>query len=119
MMALEIEEEPDFLRLYKLAGLNLVTTYALVAIIGNIARFAHSKNLVSYLGLNPSVVESGNYPRQRRPAQPRARQPARPAHPGQQTAPHHRQPIAKVGPRRRPAARTKTKPQSQSPGNSP
>lgn len=59
MMALEIEEQPDFLRLYKLAGLNLVTTYALVAIIGDIRRFAHSKNLVSYLGLNPSVVESG------------------------------------------------------------
>jgi hypothetical protein len=24
-------------------------------------RFARSKNLVSYLGLNPSVVESGNF----------------------------------------------------------
>jgi transposase len=56
---LEIEETPDFLRLYKLAGLNLVTTYALVAVIGDITRFAHSKNLVSYLGLNPSVVQSG------------------------------------------------------------
>lgn len=31
-----------------------------MAIIGDIGRFAHSKNLVSYLGLNPSVVESGN-----------------------------------------------------------
>jgi transposase len=61
MMALEIEEQPDFLRLYKLAGLNLVTTYALVAIIGDIRRFAHSKKLVSYLGLNPSVVQSGNF----------------------------------------------------------
>ena len=30
MMALEIEEAPDFLRLYKLAGLNLVTTEAAV-----------------------------------------------------------------------------------------
>jgi transposase len=59
MMALEIDEQPDFLRLYKLAGLNLVTTYALVAVIGDISRFAQSKNLVSYLGLNPSVVESG------------------------------------------------------------
>jgi transposase len=59
MMALEIEETADFLRLYKLAGLNLVTTYALVAVIGDITRFAHSKNLVSYLGLNPSVVQSG------------------------------------------------------------
>lgn len=59
MMALEIEETPDFLRLYKLAGLSLVTTYALVAIIGDIERFATSRKLVSYLGLNPSVVESG------------------------------------------------------------
>jgi len=61
MMALEIEETPDFLRLYKLAGLNLVTTYALVAIIGDVGRFATSRKLVSYLGLNPSVVESGDY----------------------------------------------------------
>ena len=60
MMALEIEETPEFLRLYKLAGLSLVTTYALVAIIGDIQRFATSRKLVSYLGLNPSVVESGN-----------------------------------------------------------
>jgi hypothetical protein len=42
MMALEIEERPEFLRLYKLAGLNLITTYALVAVIGDIDRFAHS-----------------------------------------------------------------------------
>ncbi len=61
MMALDIEEQPDFLRLYKLAGLNLITTYALIAIIGDIQRFAHSKNLVSYLGLNPSVIESGEF----------------------------------------------------------
>jgi transposase len=60
LMALEIEETPDFLRLYKLAGLSLVTTYALVAIIGDVRRFATSRKLVSYLGLNPSVVESGN-----------------------------------------------------------
>jgi len=54
LMALEIEQTPDFLRLYKLAGLSLVTTYALVAIIGDIRRFATSGKLVSYLGLNPS-----------------------------------------------------------------
>jgi len=61
MMALEIEEEPAFLRLYKLAGLNLVTTYALVAVLGDITRFPTSRKLVSYLGLNPSVLESGNF----------------------------------------------------------
>lgn len=59
MMALEIDEQPDFLRLYKLAGLSLSTTDALVAVIGDIQRFATSKKLVSYLGLNPSVVQSG------------------------------------------------------------
>ncbi|MDQ3623626.1 MAG: IS110 family transposase [Verrucomicrobiota bacterium] len=61
MMALEIESTPDFLRLYKLCGLNLITTYALVAVIGDIGRFAHSKNLVAYLGLNPGVVQSGDF----------------------------------------------------------
>ncbi len=61
MMALEIDEQPDFLRLYKLAGLSLITTYALVAVIGDIERFATSKKLVSYLGLNPSVVQSGEF----------------------------------------------------------
>jgi transposase len=59
MMALELENDAKLLRLYKLSGLNLVTTYALIAIIGDIHRFTQSKKLVSYLGLNPSVVESG------------------------------------------------------------
>jgi len=61
LMALEIESDPKLLRLYKLCGLNLVTTYALVAVIGDIERFATSKSLVNYLGLNPSVDQSGNY----------------------------------------------------------
>ena len=61
LMALEIEAEPQLLRLYKLCGLNLVTTYALVAVIGDIERFKKSKSLVNYLGLNPSVCESGDF----------------------------------------------------------
>ena len=61
LMALEIESDPKLLRLYKLCGLNLVTTYALAAVIGDIERFATSKSLVNYLGLNPSVEQSGNY----------------------------------------------------------
>ena len=60
MMALEIEGAPEMLKLYKLSGLSLITTYALIAIIGDIGRFKSSKNLVSYIGLNPSVVESGD-----------------------------------------------------------
>jgi transposase len=61
MMGLEIENSPELLKLHRPAGLNLVTTYALVVIIGDIERFRTSKNLVSYLGLNPSVVESGTF----------------------------------------------------------
>jgi transposase len=59
LMALEVESTPDFLRLYKLCGLSLVTTYALVSTVGDITRYASSKKLVAYLGLNPGVVESG------------------------------------------------------------
>jgi transposase len=61
MMALEIESQPELLKLYKLSGLNLITTYALIAVIGDVSRFHNSKKLVSYLGLNPSVVESGEF----------------------------------------------------------
>jgi transposase len=61
LMAREIEAEPKLLRLYKLCGLNLVTTYALAAVIGDIARFGSSKSLVNYLGLNPTVSQSGDF----------------------------------------------------------
>jgi transposase len=61
LMALEIQSDPKLLRLYKLCGLNLVTIYALVAVIGDIERFKSSKSLVNYFGLNPSVDQSGNY----------------------------------------------------------
>jgi transposase len=53
--------KPAYLRLYKLAGLNLIASYALIAVIGDITRFGSSMNLVSYLGLNPSVVQSGGF----------------------------------------------------------
>ena len=35
--------------------------YGLSAAIGDIQRFRHSKKLVAYLGLNPSVCQSGNF----------------------------------------------------------
>lgn len=60
-MAGEILEEPALLRLARLCGLSLVTIYGLSAAIGDITRFTHSKKLVAYLGLNPSVCQSGNY----------------------------------------------------------
>ncbi|MEO6971112.1 MAG: transposase [Chthoniobacterales bacterium] len=60
-MAGEILGEEKLLRLARLCGLSLVTIYGLQAAIGDIARFAQSKKLVAYLGLNPSVSQSGDY----------------------------------------------------------
>jgi transposase len=60
-MAGEILQDKELLRLARLCGLSLVTIYGLSAAIGDITRFTHSKKLVAYLGLNPSVCQSGNY----------------------------------------------------------
>jgi transposase len=56
-----LEEEAGLLKLARLCGISLVTMYGLSAAIGNITRFSHSKKLVAYLGLNPSVCQSGNF----------------------------------------------------------
>ncbi len=60
-MAGEILSDQEMLRLARLCGLSLVTIYGLKAAIGEIQRFAQSKKLVAYFGLNPSVCQSGNY----------------------------------------------------------
>src|SRR5439155_635942 len=58
-MAREILAEKELLRLTRLCGINLITLYGLIAAIGDINRFANSRKLVAYLGLNPSVCRSG------------------------------------------------------------
>jgi transposase len=60
-MASEIVAEEGLLRLTRLCGISLVTLYGLIAAVGDVRRFAHSKKPVAYLGLNPSVSQSGNY----------------------------------------------------------
>jgi transposase len=60
-MAQEIVAEEGLLRLTRLCGINLVTLYGVVAAVGDVRRFIHSKKLVAYLGLNPSVSQSGNF----------------------------------------------------------
>src|SRR5438067_3175111 len=60
-MAQEIVAEATLLRLTRLCGINLVTLYGVVAAVGDVRRFSHSKKLVAYLGLNPSVSQSGNF----------------------------------------------------------
>src|SRR6266478_5154212 len=59
-MAQEIVTEEALLRLTRLCGINLITLYG-VAAVGDVRRFTQSKKLVAYLGLNPSVSQSGNF----------------------------------------------------------
>jgi transposase len=49
-------------RLLTLPGVNFVTAAALIAAIGEIGRFPTSRQLVSYLGLDPRVTQSGSEP---------------------------------------------------------
>jgi transposase len=47
-------------RLMTLSGVHVAVAMGLLAAIGDITRFASSETLVSYVGLNPSVRQSGN-----------------------------------------------------------
>ena len=49
-------------RLLTLPGVNFVTAAALLAAIGEIRRFPTARQLVSYLGLDPRVSQSGSEP---------------------------------------------------------
>lgn len=60
-MAQEIVADDALMRLSRLCGINLVTLYGLVSAVGDVHRFTHSKKLVAYFGLNPSVSQSGNF----------------------------------------------------------
>ena len=53
---------PELRRLLTLPGVNAVTACALLAAIGDIRRFPTSQHLVSYLGLDPKVRQSGSEP---------------------------------------------------------
>ena len=43
-------------------GVNLITAATLVAVIGDVGRFASARKLVGYLGLDPRVRQSGSSP---------------------------------------------------------
>ena len=60
-MAQEIVADEALLRLTRLCGINLITLYGVIAAVGDVRRFSHSQKLVAYLGLNPSVSQSGNF----------------------------------------------------------
>ncbi len=54
--------DADVRRLMTIGGVNAIVATSVLAAIGDIERFASAEKLVSYLGLNPSVHQSGNRP---------------------------------------------------------
>jgi transposase len=52
----------DVRRLMTVPGIDFAVALALIAAIGDVHRFASSQKLVSYLGLDPRVRQSGNAP---------------------------------------------------------
>lgn len=63
VMAQEVAADPKLLRLVRLLGIRHIIAFAIAAVVGDIARFANPKKLVAYLGLAPTVDQSGNGPR--------------------------------------------------------
>lgn len=58
-MAQEVAADPALLRLMRLLGVGHIVAFAIAAVVGDITRFANPKKLVAYLGLAPSVEDSG------------------------------------------------------------
>lgn len=54
--------DPNVLRLMTIGGVNAIVASSVLAAIGDIKRFSSPQKLVAYLGLNPSVHQSGDRP---------------------------------------------------------
>jgi transposase len=61
-LAEQVLASAEMRRLLTLPGVNFVTAAALLAAIGEIRRFPTARQLVSYLGLDPRVNQSGTEP---------------------------------------------------------
>jgi transposase len=61
-LAGEALASPQVRRLITIPGVGPVTALSLVAVIGDVARFPSSRQLVGYLGLDPRVRQSGDRP---------------------------------------------------------
>lgn len=62
-VAQQAQRRPEARRLMEQPGVGPVTALAFVLIIGPVRRFRHSRQLVSYLGLNPREHSSGGHQR--------------------------------------------------------
>lgn len=55
----EMLAEPQMLSCLRVIGIGMINAFAIVALVGDINRFANAKKLVSYFGLNPGRKKSG------------------------------------------------------------
>lgn len=60
LMVRELAADPAWARLWRLMGVRHRVAFALMAMIGEIGRFATAKKLVGYFGLAPRKDQSGN-----------------------------------------------------------
>ncbi len=61
-IAADALDDPVIARLMTVPGINVTVAMPISAAVGDFARFATPEQLVSYLGLNPSVSQSGDSP---------------------------------------------------------
>lgn len=61
-IASAIVDDPRIRRLLTIPGIGLVTAAGILAVVGDISRFDRPAKLVSYLGLDPRVRQSGDRP---------------------------------------------------------
>lgn len=58
-IAKDTADNPDVARLLTITGVNVTVASGIVAAVGDITRFSEPQKLVSYVGLNPRVRQSG------------------------------------------------------------
>ena len=61
-IAAMVVDDPRVRHLLTIPGIGLVTAAGMVAVIGDVTRFSRPAKLVSYLGLDPRVHQSGDRP---------------------------------------------------------
>lgn len=61
-LAIEAIDDPVAARLMTVPGIDVIVAMSIIAAVGDFGRFESPDRLVSYLGLNPRVRQSGNSP---------------------------------------------------------
>ena len=61
-IAVMVVDDPRVRHLLTIPGIGLVTAAGIIAVIGDVTRFSRPAKLVSYLGLDPRIRQSGDRP---------------------------------------------------------